>query len=1121
VRRLISALLAACIGALGVPAVQADPGAAARESRDACEWLAGDFHVHTTYSHDSWGPIADDNTGPDEFYTWGWSPAEQARIAASRGLNFVAITDHNDVRSASADNRAAIQAQGLIAVPGYENSLPGHAQFVGVDEVLDNGEDRVQDLTRLKNQLHARDGFFQINHPSDFDWIRHYGGAEGTIDEAMVRAVDAFQPDSLEVWNISPGVWQPPLPAANDDDFSLRFYDEFLKAGHRVAATGGSDNHWRTTTAAQGVGQPTTWVCAEEGTSAGITDAVRASRTTLSSQPPAHAGTFVTMQADDGGDGRFESMIGDTVVQGATIRVRVERGAGTVLALIADGEVAHRFDVTTNDQTFELPAPADASYLRAEAYYDDAPEVRAELQPLCDAAGSTHCESRFAMAALTSPIYLAEKHGNGSTYAEVTEGHVALGNPLVERRWDLTTGRSTMIDKRAGSTWATARDFTIIDRALGAIGSETLDVAGVDVDSVERGLRLVFDLRNDFLSVRRTVTVYQDIAGFRSDVRFTSDVPLHLTGLRTDGLVPGDGASATSHSFRAGADWRQQDGSWEPELAIGEGHGGTWRETKTAAPGGSLSTSAQYLSLEAGGARLALVLERADLPSSVVRFGGDDAHVGVDFTRDIVSAGPFEESAHAEHPDPATGAGRVKQVAAGTGYELPTTFISLGTDADDEHWQFFEYLRDHRMPDYDKDVTFNSNGTDDNVISTGAKDDMDFATVQQVAPLARRLGVETFILDDGWQAISGDWCPDSPECRDPQRFDPTAPQEGTFQFSPRFPDSTFDAVRAEIAPMKLGLWMNAMHFHPASQTFKEHPDWNCHPVSDALVAANAAEPNSSSNEAGIATWSTRAIPHVESRIRNAIENWHAEYFKFDFLVWLECVGANDMWEYKERFAAMVDRLQADYPDVTFQIDETNDYRLFPFDSIVRGPSWFQNGSPLPHQLLHNIHNLSPWIPAFSLGQHFLGGRQYETYPVSTLMAVALTSHMTFFSDLRSVPVEVLDQARPWIDFYKAHREHFTQMIHPLLADPMEQRWTALQSWDPERGMGALLAFRQKDASSTVTIALEQVPGGMTFRLIEAPTGELVGEFTSAQLDAGLEVTIPDEDGARVFVIQPT
>ena len=1082
--------------------------------------MAGDFHVHTTYSHDSWAPVDDDNTGPDEFYTWGWSVPEEAQIAASRDLDFVAITDHSDVRSTSAANKAAIEAQGLIAVPGYENSLPGHAQFVGVNEVLDNGDKSVHTLKELKKELHKRDAFFQINHPSDLDWINHYGGPEGSLDERMDRAVDAFQPDSLEVWNISPGVWQPPLPASNDDDFSLRFYDRFLTAGHEVAATGGSDSHWRSTTAAQGVGQPTTWVCAEDATSAGITEGVRESRTTLSSQPPAYGGAFLSMEADGDGDGRYESMIGDEVPGGAALRIQVERAPGAVVALIADGEVVENLGVTTADQTFEVVAPTDAKYVRAEAYYDDAPEVRAELQPLCDTLGSTHCQSRFAMAALTSPIYLSDSHGNGSTYFTEVEDGFVLGNSLVERHFAITGTdvRPTAItDQRNGKVWETSDDMTVDLTHDGVNLLQPQNFVDHDVSAISKGLRLVLHYEEEIASIDRIYEVYNGVAGFASWTRISPTAPITV-GTAYQDLIQAPGATATAHSFRAGADWREPGWSG-PDGSLGNAHGGTWRETTT---GASFEVPAQWLSLEKDGGRAFIVMERNDLPSSRASFDGT-GKVGINYAHDIVSAGPFEESIHAENPleDTELGeeapAGRVR--AHRDAFTLPRMFVGVGTSPEDENWQFFKYLTKHRMADYDFDITFNSNGTDTNAISTGAKDDMDFATVQQVAPLARRLGIETFILDDGWQAISGDWCPDSPGCRDPQRFDPTAPQDGFWQFPARFPDSEFVAVRDAIAPMKLGLWMNAMHFHPASQTFQQHPEWNCHPTSDALVAYNAAEPNSSSNEAGLATWSPLAIPHVESKIRNAIENWGARYFKFDFLVWLDCAGS-DMWSYKDEFATMLDRLAADYDQVTFQIDETNDYRLFPFESIVRGPSWFQNGSPPPHQLLHNIHNLSPWIPAFSLGQHFLGGSQYQSYPVDTLMAVALTSHMTFFSELRNVPVEVLDQARPWLDFYKAHRANFTQMIHPLLADPMEQKWTALQSWNPEEGFGALLAFRQKDTSATQTIALKQVPAGRTFRLIEAPTGTVLGQFTSAQLTAGIELTIPAEDGARVFLIDP-
>ena len=1116
------ALLAACFGALGAPAVAPTPVAAAEDP--SCEWLAGDFHVHTTYSHDSWDPVADDNTGPDEFYTLGWSVPEEAQIGASRDLDFLAITDHSDVRSTSPANRAAIEAQGLIAVPGYENSLPGHAQFVGVPEVLDNGDKSVQRLKQLKHELHQRDGFFQINHPSDLDWINHYGGPDGTTDEKMARAVEVFQPDSLEVWNISPGVWQPPLPASNDDDFSLRFYDEFLTAGYRVAATGGSDSHWRTTTAAQGVGQPTTWVCASEPTAAGITEGVRSSRTTLSSQPPGYGGAFLTMTADGDGDGRYETRIGDETTGGAAVRARVAGAAGAVLDVIADGEVVRSFQVSSPDQTFEFNAPAEAGYIRAEAYYDDAPEVRAELQPLCDTLGSTHCQSRFAMAALTSPIYLTEKHQNGSTYVIEQDGAIAIGNGLVERTFggdETDFGTVALLDKRSGHESTRFHDLLVeLSDPIGGVDTIATDgYTGHEVSKIDRGIRLTLHYDQRLAQVDRIIDVYNGVAGFASRTRITPKVPLAVGSAWTDAFGASD-SPATSHAFRAGADWREP-GWGGPDGALGNPHAGTWRETKTA---GTFDEPAQWLSAPNGTGSLFVVLERNDLPSSRARYSvGNLGMVGVNYAHDIVSAGPFEESVHAENPvedgpqNPGAPAGRHRVHTSA--FSLPRVFMGLGTSPEDENWQFFKYLTEHRMAPYDFDVTFNSNGTDSNRISTGAKDDMDYDTVLEVAPLARRLGIETFILDDGWQAISGDWCPDSPGCRDPQRFDPTAPQEGFWRFPPRFPDGSFSAVREAIAPMKLGLWMNAMHFHPASQTFQQHPEWNCHPTSDALVAYNAAEPNSSSNEAGLATWSPLAIPHVESKIRTAIEDWGARYFKFDFLVWLDCAGS-DMWSYKDEFAAMLDRLSADYEHVTFQIDETNDYRLFPFESIVRGPSWFQNGSPEPHQLLHNIHNLSPWIPAFSLGQHFLGGGQYERYPVDTLMAVALTSHLTFFSELRTVPLSVIDQARPWIDFYKAHRENFTQMIHPLLADPMEQEWTALQSWNPEEGFGALLAFRQKDTAATQTIALKQVPAGMTFRLIEAPSGEVVGTYTSAQLVAGLDVTIPAPDGARVFVIEP-
>jgi hypothetical protein len=629
-------------------------------------------------------------------------------------------------------------------------------------------------------------------------------------------------------------------------------------------------------------------------------------------------------------------------------------------------------------------------------------------------------------------------------------------------------------------------------------------------------MRLAAPLRLPGVSVTRIAEAYPGVAGFRTQTVIQSSAPLVLSRATLDEAAPTAAVTPTIHSFRAGADWREPD--WTgPPFTIGDPHPGTWRETHTAGAGQPLSGGGEWISLVDGERSAFMVLERNDLPSSRVAYDGRAGSAVVDFSRDVLSLGPFEEEAHIENPG--DGQARVRVVRPGEPLALPAVFTGVGQSDGDEPWQFHRYLVDHRMLPYEHDVTFNSNGVDSNRISTGAKDDMDFATVQEIAPVARRMGVDTFILDDGWQARSGDWQPDSPEYPEP-RWDGSPDSK----FRPRFPDAEFRAVRDAIAPMKLGLWMSPTFFNPSSETFAQHPEWVCHPVGDALVASNLADPDGGSNEAGLGAWGPAALPHVEGRIREAIETWSVRYFKFDFLVWLDCLGgpdgARDLYEFHDAFVAMVDRLRADHPEVTFQIDETNDYRLFPFESVARGPSWFQNGGPDVAHMLHNLWNLSPWIPTFSLGQNALANEDFAGQSVDTLMASALLSHITFFHDPRTLPGAVVDRVGEWTAFYRQHRAALGGVVYALLADPLERGWTALQAWNPDAGAGALLAFRQGSGEEQRRIALENVPPGRQFQLTSAPDGAVVGTVTSAELRTGIDVRIPQEQGARVLLIRP-
>ena len=362
------------------------------------EWYAGDLHVHTTYSHDSWSGPDDDNTGPDEFYTYGWSVGEQGDNARERGLDFLFITDHSDVRSTE---DPAFGSDGLIWIPGYENSLGGHAQMLGIDRVLDKGSSSLEDVERLAAEIRNEGGAFQINHPSDMEWLDSYG--------------HDFVPDTVEVWNIGPWFFQHPLPSSNDNDFSLRFWDEFLDAGERVAATGGSDNHWRSISAAGGVGQPTTWVFAKKPTAESILEGLREGRTSISHQPPAYGGPRAYLEASEGND-KFNAIIGDKVLPGSTLRAIVEGADRATLRLVTDGsETLAEVPVEGDSFSYEIDVPEESTWVRAEVFLNDLPDVRAQLAPVCaviDAIANvfgepptTYCTNRQLMLALTSPIY--------------------------------------------------------------------------------------------------------------------------------------------------------------------------------------------------------------------------------------------------------------------------------------------------------------------------------------------------------------------------------------------------------------------------------------------------------------------------------------------------------------------------------------------------------------------------------------------------------------------------------------------------------------------------------------------------------------------------------------------
>ena len=346
-------------------------GRASTQSGDGT-WLHGDLHCHTVYSHDVWGGPSDDNTGIDQAYTLGWTPAEQIQLAELRGLDFLAITDHNDVRALTDPGYTSTK---LTLIPGYEHSLSkGHAGCLGIDSVFPIDTATDAGAIALRDSVHAANGTFILNHPF---YDKGWGYSP------------AVRPDSVEVWNIAwpyrhvaPDV--PSTPAVSDNYKSLPYWETAFLSTGRMPATGGSDNHYRATTAAQGVGQPTTWVYAANRSWQAILDGIKAGRTFVAAEPPLFGGITIELTARSGST---SWMVGDTVPTTAgqvAVSARVRNAVGHWVVFVVDGVARQRHRITLPDATTVTTVDAASAHrVRVEVYLD---------------AG-------YWMGALTSPIY--------------------------------------------------------------------------------------------------------------------------------------------------------------------------------------------------------------------------------------------------------------------------------------------------------------------------------------------------------------------------------------------------------------------------------------------------------------------------------------------------------------------------------------------------------------------------------------------------------------------------------------------------------------------------------------------------------------------------------------------
>lgn len=325
-------------------AVAALPPVLREPLRAGPAWFRGDPHMHTAHS-DGQCPSQTGKMVPCPlFFT--------VDAAARRGLDFIAITDHN--ASSQYDEMRELQPyfDKLLLIPGREiTTFQGHINFLGSTDFVDFRLDgkTVPDVNALLESAAQVGAITSINHPLSPSGEICLGCGwkpKTPLDMRLLTGVEV----------VNGGSEQQGLS-------DLPFWNRELNRGCRLTGIGGSDNHRPMQLLDQigSIGSPTTVVFAAELSTSAILDGIRAGHVFIDVVGTRDRLLVVTAhghsQSVNAGD-KLNSASADHVEFSA----HVTAAAGGTLHWVEDGQdatPAAGTAISTADATETLPWTSD------------------------------------------------------------------------------------------------------------------------------------------------------------------------------------------------------------------------------------------------------------------------------------------------------------------------------------------------------------------------------------------------------------------------------------------------------------------------------------------------------------------------------------------------------------------------------------------------------------------------------------------------------------------------------------------------------------------------------------------------------------------------------------------
>ena len=351
--------------------------------------------------------------------------------------------------------------------------------------------------------------------------------------------------------------------------------------------------------------------------------------------------------------------------------------------------------------------------------------------------------------------------------------------------------------------------------------------------------------------------------------------------------------------------------------------------------------------------------------------------------------------------------------------------------------------------------------------------DFDHGKLLRLAKKAKDLGIELFVLDDGWfgkrdddRSSLGDW------------------KENRAKL-PGGLEALSSKIRA--LGLKFGLWVEPEMVSPESDLFKAHPNW--------AIRHGEREPSLGRHQLILDLANPEVIDYLYATLKALFSRVSVDYVKWDMNRNFSDVQSNSLppsrqKEFAHRYVlglyALIDRLTKTFPDTLFESCSSGGNR-FDLGMLYYMPQTWTSDNTDALERSSIQYGASFLYPQSTMGAHVSGSPSHQvlrTTPIETRFNVAAFGLLGYELDLNRLSPFDEKAIRAQIAYYKKHRKLLQFGTFYRLESPFKSNhclWMVVSEDKSE----ALIGYYQKlqEASPGIeTLRLRGLNEGMLYEL---------------------------------------